>query len=123
MEQNIEVAGNLQLAAAQAKALELGVPFAVLTCVTESELAAGPTVEKLQEVEAALAQYNIPLIILVGKPQNTLPGAIHHLNPLAVILEQTPVAYQIKLQKHPHAWPGAVLSITALQTIDTVCFY
>jgi deoxyribodipyrimidine photolyase len=121
MERRLAVAGNQQLAAAQVRASSQGVPFAVLTYVSEAELHTSPKIQQLQAVEADLARHHIPLITLVGDAQKVLSGAIYHLKPLAVFLEQTPVGTQERLQTHPYPWPGTVIPVAKLQTINTTC--
>lgn len=116
-------ADNPGLIVAQIRALELAVPLAVLTCVSKADLQNHAKAQALQKAESELANHNIPLIALIGRPEEVLPAAFHHLSPANTFNEQTPSQPSLtaRLRTHPYSWPAKMFSIRELQTLDTTC--
>lgn len=95
---------NHALAVAQAQALELQVPFAVVFCLQSSTgyrarehyefMLAG-----LREAEQELAKQSVPFMILIGKSRERLNGVIHHLKPAAIYFDFNPLRGPCRLHQ------------------------
>lgn len=102
MSRDQRVHDNHALAAAQAQALELGVPFGVFFCLMPSTghrarehyefMLAG-----LREVEKTLEAKNIPFMMMIGDPEEWLGNMIHHLKPNALYFDFNPLRGPRKL--------------------------
>ncbi len=87
---------NHALAAAQAQALELQVPFAVVFCLqpgtgNRAREHYGFMLAGLREVEQELVKQGVPFMMLIGKAQERLRGVMHHLRPAAVYFDFNPL--------------------------------
>lgn len=103
---------NPRLAIAQHRAQEAGVPFAVI--FFSEEQIANP--EALHNIEKQLMPYSIPFIVLIGNREARMIGVKRHLNPLAILSSETPMAKNetLKLKPHTHPWPGKVITVEEL---------
>lgn len=96
---------------AQQYALAAELPFAVVGVLIDDKKATQQEAQ-LIEAEAFLRDYDIPLMLLVGKRENALRGLSTHLSPLLVLpsgahSRQKPVL-------HPHVWPGHVEPVASV---------
>ncbi len=92
MARDQRVRDNHALAAAQAKALELGVPMAVVFCLQPKTGYRAREhyqfmLEGLREVEQTLMKYNIPFMMLIGDARERLEGVFYHLKPVAMYFD------------------------------------
>lgn len=102
MARDQRVTDNHALAAAQATALELGVPFAVFFCMQPKTGARAREhyefmLKGLGEIEQALAAKNIPFMMMLGSPFEWLTNMLHHLKPAAVYFDFSPLRGPRKL--------------------------
>ena len=111
---DLRLADNHGLAAAQATALECGLPLAVVFCLQPK---AGRrarehfafVLDGLREMERDLAVLNIPLMLLVGEPLPRLRGLLHHLAPAASYFDFSPLRGPLRLHAaYAEAAQGAV---------------
>jgi hypothetical protein len=108
------------VAMAQAEALKLQLPFAVVYC------AAKPTPklkEQLIETERLLQAYCIPLITFVGDAKSALAAIVHHTKPKRIFYEEASKMPNptVSLKQHIHPWPGTVIGIEELFALDNYC--
>ena len=87
---------NYALLEAYKTARELNVPFAVIFCLHHGSSNRAREhyqwmLEGLKELEQELDQINIPFMLLVGKPSETLLGIAHHLKPAAIFFDFNPL--------------------------------
>lgn len=104
MSRDQRVTDNSALLEAQAKAIALGLPLAVIFCLKPA--AGYRTYEQfhwmltgLKQLEKALADYDIPFIMLLGDPQSNLKAIMHHTKPAAIYFDMNPLRGPRKLQK------------------------
>ncbi len=114
---------NHALAAAQAKALELQVPFAVVFCLQPSTGIRAREhydfmLSGLREVEQELAKQGIPFMMLIGKAHERLLGAMHHLKPAAVYFDFNPLRGPMRL--HQAIADGADCAVYEVDTHNIV---
>jgi len=55
-------------------------------------------IDGLKEVESKLIPLNIPFMMLIGDPQDTLTGLIHHTSPSAIVFDMNPLKFPRRLQ-------------------------
>lgn len=96
MARDQRLSDNHALAAAQAQALELGVPLAVVFCLLpKSGYRAREhyafMLDGLRQLEAGLRDNNIPLLMVIGDAAERLHGVMHHLQPAAVYFDFSPL--------------------------------
>jgi deoxyribodipyrimidine photolyase len=128
------MSGNSALAEAQKLALQLEVPLAVTYCLAPrgsqmSRAAYGELVGQLREVEAGLAAFGIPFVLLLGDARQRLGGLVYHFKPQAVFFDcKNDIAEVLdcaawlagdrvngsNVIEHPYIWSGSVLSIGEL---------
>lgn len=87
---------NHALLAAQARALTLSLPLAVLFCVKpmsgyRSREHYEFMIAGLRQVERELEKCGIPLIVLIGEPIERLQGFIHHTDPESIFFDFSPL--------------------------------
>lgn len=87
---------NHALAAAQAKALELQVPLAVVFCLLPKSGHRAREqymfmLDGLRQVEQGLRAQNVPLLMVIGEAAGRLHGVVHHLKPAAVYFDFSPL--------------------------------
>lgn len=100
------------LAQAQREATRHAVPLAAIYLMEQWDEA---VLNALLSAEANLASLGIPLMILIGHPQKTLAGLVHHTQPLRIFKDSTPPkGTRTPLRNHVHPWPGRVITITEL---------
>ena len=97
MSRDQRVEDNFALSEAQQTALQYKLPLAVVFCLMPKTgfrarehyqwMLAG-----LLQVERDLAKKNIPFMMLIGDPIDTLKGVLHHLQPAAVYYDFSPLA-------------------------------
>lgn len=107
--------GSRALYKAQQRALEHDLPLAVVYCLETWNEA---ILDELRPVEVQLSKKNIPLIVLIGAEAKTLSGFIYHTAPLQVIDGTSMEQSGQKLVVHPHKWPGVVIAIDELVTLQ-----
>lgn len=100
-------------AAAQQLANQLHLPMVVVHVMPDwdKQLA-----QELTTLESELAACNIPLIVLIGNPANTLAGFMHHTNPYKVF-HSSDSSYKkdtTSLEAVDVAWPGVVIPLGQL---------
>ncbi|HMS50592.1 MAG TPA: hypothetical protein PKA02_04130 [Candidatus Saccharibacteria bacterium] len=108
------------VAMAQAEALKLHLPFAVVYCAVKPT----PKVkEQLMETERLLQAYGVPLIALVGDTKITLAAIVHHTKPKRIFYEEDSKMPNstVSLKQHIHPWPGTVIGIEELFALDNYC--
>lgn len=120
MQDNLSVEGNQSLSAAQVVALKHQLPLAVVFCwVSRDDITVVP---RLKKIEQQLSEYDIPLLTLVGASEKVLPGLFHHVQPVAVFTDDSPVHdLPPALVPHPVSWPGKVITVSELQALDALC--
>lgn len=96
MSRDQRVNDNHALALAQAQALELGVPMAVVFCLLPGSGQRAREhyqfmLDGLKEVEADLKTVHIPFMVLIGSAEERLKGVLHHLTPQAVYFDFSPL--------------------------------
>jgi deoxyribodipyrimidine photo-lyase len=104
MARDQRVHDNHALAAAQRQAIASGVPLAVVFCLLPQTGQRAQEhyrfmIEGLREVEAELEQYNIPFMMVIGDPLQRLGGVLHHLKPIAVYFDMSPLRGPRKLHQ------------------------
>lgn len=112
---------------AQALALKLSLPIAVVYCCERPE-----NLETLAKIESTLDKYGIPLLVLLGNPKQRLPMLFRHVAPLMVYADTQPNAHIVdllegklkvvkdssrKLVVHPFSWPGIVMKVADLKPL------
>lgn len=109
---DLRISNNSQLLQAQQHAIDAGEPLAVCLCLPEIS----SNHQKLLKTEQQLAQFTIPLMVLLGTLEERLPGLIRHLQPSAVFFDNQPRSVESKtmLQKHRYVWPGRIVSVDEL---------
>lgn len=103
MSRDQRVRDNHALIFAQELALEQRIPLAVVFCLkpnikNRSREQYAWMIDGLKEVEAQLHTLHIPFMMLIGAPDKTLSGLIHHTNPSAVVFDMSPLHGPRKLQ-------------------------
>lgn len=106
---------NHALALAQQQAIQLGVPLAVVFCL-QPQAANGQRAREhyqfmlagLRELESDLAKYNIPLLMVIGRPLERLRGVMYHLKPQLTVFDYDPLRGSRRLHETlaaeaPHA--------------------
>ena len=96
---------NYALLEAYRTAKELNVPFAVIFCLHHGSSNRAREhyqwmIKGLKELEQELDVMNIPFMLLVGKPSETLPGIAHHLKPAAIFFDFNPLKGPVRMQKN-----------------------
>ena len=104
------------IADAQQLALDHQVPLAVVSCVPDQQI---DRLQKLLPFEAALAAFNIPLIVLIGESKMTLTGIAHHTKPFRII--KPAEGGSTDLAVHPHHWHGRVITVSEIAKLETIC--
>lgn len=105
MSRDQRVDDNHALLQAQALAIEHKVPLAVVFCLlTKTGYRSYEQYQwmlsGLREIETKLGTYNIPFIILLGDPKETLTGMLHHTNPIGIYFDMNPLCGPRMLQKY-----------------------
>jgi deoxyribodipyrimidine photo-lyase len=105
MSRDQRVNNNAALVLAQDDALRRRLPFAVVFCLHSpkgyrTRVQYQFMLDGLMQVEETLAQKNIPFILLIGSPLDTLSAAIQHLKPAAVYFDYSPLRGSKKLKRH-----------------------
>lgn len=104
-----------QVGKAQARAIELGVPLAAIYCHNPSKVRYTNQVkDKLEGLEAGLAQFRIPFILVIGDSRLKIAGALRHFRPLEVFWADN-AGIGAELIKHPYVWPGEILTVAQLE--------
>ena len=108
------------VSAAQEKALQLGVPLALVYCA-ETQDALKQRLDFLRSIEARYGEYNVPLLTVIGNHATARATLQHHLKPLVVFdasLQLQNVYHS--LQRHPHDWPGRVIGVNELAAMQEI---
>jgi deoxyribodipyrimidine photo-lyase len=107
---------NYALAAAQRQAIALNLPLAVVYCMYRIDGRAREharfIIDGLKEVESDLAELNIPLMMLIGKPEDVLPGVINHTKPSVVYVDFNPL-------NHAKEWQAELAKLTPVVQVDS----
>lgn len=103
MSRDQRVQDNHALLYAQRTAQKHKVPLAVVFCLNPSSKNRSKEqyswmIDGLKITEVQLKKLNIPLLMLIGKPSDTLSGLIHHTSPVAVIFDMNPLRGPRELQ-------------------------
>lgn len=108
------------VAMAQAEALRLELPFAVIYCAVRPT---SKLKEQLIETERLLQAYGIPLITLVGDAKHALAAIVRHTKPKQIFYEEASKMPNptVRLKQHIHPWPGTVIGIEELFALDNYC--
>ena len=104
MSRDQRVSDNHALVYAQSIALKNKVPLAVVFCLkptinNRSREQYRWMIDSLLQVENSLQDLNIPFMMLIGNPIDTLSGLLHHTTPLAVVFDMNPLRGPRSLQK------------------------
>lgn len=111
---NEAIAGNSSLARAQSTAIKQGLPLAVVYCAyTET----ADRLSSLIPLEAELAEFNLPLLVMIGREGAVLPAIKHHLKPVAIFKHDSTIKTGERLGVHPYTWPGTVISVAQLRSL------
>ena len=111
------VANIAGFAHAQAYALDQNLPLAVVYCqAIENPDKQLRRIGEFRQLEIFLGQYSIPLMILIGSRDKVLPWMSGHVRPVKIFAGAGAPA-DGKLQKHPVAWPGRVMTVPELQAL------
>ena len=119
MSRDQRVNDNHALLAAQKHALAKKIPLAVVFCLYEkvgyrAREHFAFMLDGLREVEADLAELNIPFMLLIGEGYERLSGVIHHTAPDAVYFDFSPLISPQTLQKKL-----AQSALCAMYVVDT----
>ena len=102
MSRDQRVRDNHALLAAQKHALALQKPLAVVFCLTKVKGRAREhydfMLKGLQQVETDLKARNIPFMMVIGTPIETLTAVMHHTKPAAVYFDFNPLRGPRKVQ-------------------------
>lgn len=103
MSRDQRVQDNHALLYAQRTAQKYKVPLAVVFCLNPSSKNRSKEqyswmIDGLKITEVQLKKLNIPLLMLIGKPSDTLSGLIHHTSPVAVMFDMNPLRGPRELQ-------------------------
>lgn len=101
-----------QLAAAQAEAINRSLPLAVVYCAVDEIAWDG-----LVRLETELAKFNLPLMVLIGRPEAVLPGFYSHVQPLKTYRSGGADQGSGYPVIHPVDWPGRVIRVLQLKNI------
>ena len=96
MSRDQRVRDNYALLAAQAHAKELGVPLGVVFCLHHGKTGRAREhymwmIEGLKQIETDLSKKNIPFVLLLGKPIESLTSLLHHVKPAALYFDMNPL--------------------------------
>lgn len=105
MRRDQRVAHNHALLAAQKIALDNQLPLAVVFCLQpatkwRSREQYKFMLEGLKQIEHTLQKYDIPLIMLLGDPKETLSAIAHHTKPHSVVFDFSPLRGPRNLIQH-----------------------
>lgn len=100
-------------AAAQQLANQLHLPMAVVHVMPDWDQ---KLAQQLTALEAELDACNIPLIVLIGNPANTLAGFMHHTNPYKIFRSSDNgyIKDTTSLEVVDVVWPGVVIPLSQL---------
>lgn len=103
MSRDQRVRDNHALLAAQRHAIEYGLPLAVAFCLYNKVRYRAREhfrfmVDGLRQVEADLAEYNIPFMLFLGDPLKRIHLLAHYTNPEAIYLDFNPLYGPTALQ-------------------------
>lgn len=105
-------------AEAQRFAVHEQLPFAVVYCVEETDpVEQLRHISRFHDLESFLKPYAIPLMILIGARDTVLPWMSGHVKPVRVFTEKSTIGMDAKLQIHPIAWPGRVMTVAELEAL------
>lgn len=105
MSRDIRIDNNHALAEAQALAVNHHLPLVVAYCLYDSPVINRAKehfewiLQGLIELEAKLKTRNIPLMLLIGKPSQVIDNLAKHTEPLAIVVDFSPLNYSSKWQK------------------------
>lgn len=104
MSRDQRVQNNYALVFAQSIAIRHKVPLAVVFCLkpdipNRSREQYVWMIEGLKEVEERLNNLNVPFMMLIGDPNETLTGMMFHTDPVAVVFDMNPLWGPRKLQE------------------------
>ncbi len=112
MSRDQRVQDNIALVSAQKHALSENLPFAVVFCLqpktgVRSREHYEFMLNGLKQVENDLKQLEIPFIMLVGPSYERLAGLFHHVRPVAVYFDFSPLRGPKKLLEHLSGLPDS----------------
>lgn len=117
MEHPSDVMNSSLLAEAVLRANKLALPLCVVYVMSDwSE----QTASQLGKTEQSLADVNIPLIVLIGQPDKTLAGFLHHTKPTEIIYSSSKATepdHPTELATLTTDWPGVVIPLKEISVL------
>lgn len=117
MRRDQRVSYNHALLVAQQIALTEKLPLAVVFCLQPHTLRRSHEqydfmLKGLAKVEKKLAEHNVPLLTLIGQPQDSLAALVHHTSPHSVVFDFSPLRGHPRLIEEAKKFiEGAVIEV------------
>ena len=111
---------ELLVRTAQERALQFGVPMAIVYCAADRNELKKQLV-RLKKIETKYIAFNMPLLTVIGGYDSAIAALKHHLRPILTFdAELIPVSVYHKLRSHPHDWPGTVIGVDELAAMQEI---